>query len=128
MSTGHATQDTISLEILTTDTAWIAANAETGPEQGTAIVTIPASDAEQVIFGGQYMVSFDLGKIAKRIPADWMNRHAMVPLRHLIAGTVPERSATGRTATEDRNRRALQLFAGGTPMADAEAQAAREMA
>jgi aspartate aminotransferase-like enzyme len=104
-------QHTISLMIRTADVAWTSAYANPGPGPGTAIVTILARAAERITFAGTGMIAFDLGQAAERLPADWPNQHAAVPLTYHVAGALPEPSASGHTAAYDRNRRAAALFA-----------------
>lgn len=108
-----AAQHTISLLIRTSDTAWTAAYAKPGPEPSTAVVTVPASAAERITFAGADMISFDLGQAAERLPSDWGNQHAAVPLAHHVDGPLPERTPSGRSSLYNRNRHASELLAAG---------------
>ena len=78
--------DSVRLMIRTTDTAWTAAYAQSGPKPDTAVITVPAALTERFTFAGAAMIGFSMLAVARRLPRDWPNPHAAIPARHQIGG------------------------------------------
>jgi hypothetical protein len=75
----------VRIKIYTTDNAWIAANAVSPSEHGTAVIDVPDAAITRLTFAGAKMVRFDMHTVAPKMPRDWGNRYAMVPARHVVS-------------------------------------------
>lgn len=68
------------VEIRTTDGRWIRRNHATAGRPGCWVIDVP--ELEDLTFCKQPMVRFVL---AKPIPKDWGNRHAMLPVSYVVS-------------------------------------------
>lgn len=77
------------VKIHTSDQAWINRNAVRSEtlDNGNTVAYVEIGDTvERLTFGPKRteMIRFDLSKVAKRIPSDWYNKAAMIPVSHIV--------------------------------------------
>lgn len=74
----------MEIMVRTNDAQWIQANA-IRIHDGAAVVQVPADAVTTSKFAGRDMVSFDIRRVAAKIPADYPNPNVMTPARFVLA-------------------------------------------